>query len=174
MTEQEFERIYNVPLRKGSAMAARYRRAAKASRVLREFLERHTKSTDVKIGKYLNHKLLENGRKNIPHHVLVKVVKNKEGVVKAELVGAPEEIVEKTPIKETKTKETLKSVPEKLDVESVKREKEEIEKKKVLEHPKTEKHKENKENKEVSSEIDEEMRKKGMVKRKDKKEIISK
>lgn len=171
-TEQQFERVYNVPLRKGSAMAARYRRAAKASRVLREFIVRHSKSENVKIGQYLNHKILERGRKNIPHHVLIKVTKDKDGLVRAELVGAPEE--KQVSTKETKLKEIAKPVPEKLDVESVKREKEELEKKKVLEHKQDNKEKTVREKKEITNEVDEEMRKKGMVKRKDKKEMISK
>jgi len=172
MAEQEFERIYNIPLRKGCSVAPKYRRAAKAARVLRQFLERHTKSRNVKIGKHLNHKILENGKSNIPHHVLVKVTKNKEGLVNAELVGVPtEKSLEK---KETKIKETAKPVPEKLDVESVKKEKEELEKKKVLEHETKHKDRELKDKKEVTSEVDEEMRKKGMVKRADKKEMISK
>ncbi len=174
MAEQELERIYNIPLRKGSSLAARYRRAAKASRVLREFLQRNMKSENIKIGKYLNQKILENGRKNIPHHVLVKAVKDKDGFVKAELVGAPEQTLEKSSIKETKIKETAKPLPEKLDTEAVKKEKEEIEKKKILEHPSEHKEKALSEKKEVTSEVDEEMRKKGMVKRKDKKEMISK
>ena len=172
MAEQEFERIYNIPLRKGCAVAPQYRRAAKAARVLRKFLERHSKSTNVKIGKYLNQKILEKGKSNIPHHVLVKVIKNKDGLVNAELVGAPvEKSLEK---KETKTKETAKPVPEKLDVEAIKKEKEELEKKKVLEHSSEHKEKHAKDKKDITSEVDEEIRKKGMVKRSDKKEMISK
>ena len=173
MAEQQFERIYNVPLRKGSAMAARYRRAAKASRVLREFLERHTHSDNIKIGKYLNQKILEKGRKNIPHHVLVKVVKDKDNVVKAELVGAPVEKPIEVP-KEIKKKEEVKPLVDKADLEAVKKEKQEEEKKKVLEHPPVKKEKTTKDKKEVTNEVDEEMRKKGLVKRKDKKEMISK
>ena len=176
MAEQEFERIYNVPLRKGCAVAARYRRAGKAIRVLRAFLERHTKSKNVKIGKYLNHKILENGRKNIPHHVLVKVKKNKEGLVLAELVGAPEQVLEKASkkTKEVKKDEVKPLKADKTDIEASKKEKFEEEKKKVLEHGTEHKHKENIETKEISNEIDEEMRKKGMVKRASKKEMISK
>ena len=167
MAEEKLERIYNVPLRKESMKAPMYHRAVKASIYLREFLERHMKSKNVKIGKYLNHKILEKGRSNVPHHVLVKAVKDKDGVVNAELVGAPEKLLEKTSQKETKTKETAKPMPEKLDLESVKKEKEEIEKRKILEKPTTEKPKETKENKEVTREVDEEMRKKGMTKKKE-------
>lgn len=84
----ELERIYNVPLRKGVMKAPGYMRANKAIRVLRKFLERHMKSNLVKIGPYLNSRILEDGRKHVPHHVEVKVVKDKDGVVKAEYLKA--------------------------------------------------------------------------------------
>ncbi len=84
----ELERTYNVPLRKGFMKAPKYMRANKAVKVLREFLERHMKSKDVKIGPYLNSKILEHGRKNVPHHVEVKAVKSDDGIVKAELLKA--------------------------------------------------------------------------------------
>ena len=173
MAEQELERIYNVPLRKGSAMAARYRRAAKASRVLREFLVKHMKSDNVKIGKYLNQAILERGRKNIPHHVLVNAVKDKTGLVKAELVGAPVEKLE-TPIKETVKKEDVKALMDKVDSEAMKKEQEEEEKKKVLEQPTTDKKKADTETKGLTGEQQEEIRGKDRPKRKDKKEMIAK
>ncbi len=174
MAEQELERIYNVPLRKRSSMAARYRRAAKASRVLREFLVKHMKSDDVKIGKYLNQAILEKGRKNIPHHVLVKAVKDKNGLVRAELVGAPVEKVPEKPIKEIEKKEDVKALMDKVDAEAVKKEKFEEEKKEVLEHPVAEKKREEKHKKELTSEDEEEIRGKDRPKRKDKSEMIKK
>ena len=67
----DLERTYNVPLRKGAMKAPRYMRASKAVRVLRSFLERHMKSNYVRLGPFLNSKILEHGRKNIPHHVEV-------------------------------------------------------------------------------------------------------
>ena len=85
------ERTYNVPLRKGFQKAPKYRRTKKAVNVLREFLSKHMKSDNIKIGRYLNLKLWEDGIKNPPHHVKVNVTKDSEGVVKAEIVGAPEE-----------------------------------------------------------------------------------
>ncbi|MEK6951629.1 MAG: 50S ribosomal protein L31e [Nanoarchaeota archaeon] len=83
----ELERVYNIPLRKGYRKAPKYMRANKAIIVIREFLQRHMKSQNVKLGPYLNSEVLKHGRKNVPHHVEVKVIKEKE-VVKAELASA--------------------------------------------------------------------------------------
>lgn len=123
-------RIYNIPLRKEVRKAPKYMRANKAIRAIKKFLKRHVKE-DVKIGKYLNHKVLEHGRKNVPHHVEVEVFKKskgekdkKEEYYLAELVGAPKE-EEKQPEK----KEEKKQVGEK----SEEKESEKEVKKKVLE-----------------------------------------
>ena len=172
MAEQELERIYNVPLRKESMKAAMYVRAAKASRALREFLVKHMKSEHVKIGKYLNQAILEKGRKNIPHHVLVKAIKDKNGFVRAELVGAPEEKVPEKPIKESVKKEDVKALMDKVDAEAVKKEQLEEEKKEVLEQPQIDKKKITKDKRELTKEQQEEIRGKDRPKRKDKKEMI--
>jgi len=169
---EQLERIYNIPLRKEAFKAPTYVRAVKATKFLREFLERHTKSDNIKIGKYLNQKILERGRKKPPHHVLVKVVKDENNIVRAELVGAPEE--KQVSVKEIKKEEIAKPTEDKIDQESVKKEKEELEKKKILENPLTEKEKQVSEKKELSKERELEIRKKEMPKRKDKKEMISK
>ena len=55
------EKIYNIPLRKEFRKGPKYKRANKAIRAIRSFLKKHVKQ-DVKIGKYLNHKILEHGR----------------------------------------------------------------------------------------------------------------
>ncbi len=175
MAEQELERIYNVPLRKEAMKAPKYVRAAKASRALREFLVKHMKSENVKIGRYLNQAILEKGRKNVPHHVLVKAVKNKDGLVKAELVGAPiEKELEKAPVKEVVKKEEVKALMDKVDSEAMKKEQQEEEKKKILEKPLAEKKKTGKEKKELTKEQEEEIRGKDRPKRKDKSEMIKK
>lgn len=83
----ELERVYNIPLRKGYRKAPKYMRANKAIRVVREFLERHMKSKNVKLGPFLNSEILKNGRKNVVHHIEVKTVKEKD-IVKAELASA--------------------------------------------------------------------------------------
>jgi large subunit ribosomal protein L31e len=114
------ERIYNIPLRKEFQKVPNYKRASKARRAVREFLIKHMKTKEVKIGKYLNEEIWKNGPKNPPHKVNVKAVKE-EDIVRAELVGAPVEAPE--PKKEEK-----KSVKDKLE-EKVKETKTEPKKK---------------------------------------------
>ena len=140
----DLERTYNVPLRKGIRKAPKYMRANKAVRVLRSFLERHMKTNEVKIGPYLNAKLLEHGRKNVPHHVEVKVVKSKEGIVKAEYAKAKSlDFLKPKKEKEDEIKIKIpgmgkkKTAVEDKEQEKIEEKKStlEEEKKEVLEHP---------------------------------------
>ena len=115
--------IYNVPLRREWLKVPRYRRTKKAVRALREFISKHTKVEDVRIGKYLNLRLWEHGRKNPPHKITVKVTKEKD-FVRVELPDAPEEKVE-----EPRKKKGLFGKKEDVKEET----KEEKEKKAVME-----------------------------------------
>ena len=98
------ERTYNVPLRREYLKVANWKRTKKAVSALRQFLAKHMKSEEVKLGKELNEHLWKHGIKNPPHHVKVNVSKDEKGVVKAELFG-----VKKKEVKEEK-KETKKDV----------------------------------------------------------------
>lgn len=122
--EKILERTYNVPLRKEFLKVPKYKRAKKAVKALKQFLVKHMKSDDVKIGKYLNDEIWKHGIKNPPHHVKLNAVKDKEGAVTAELVGAPVEKKE-----EDEKKEETKKVEEKPKVEEKKEEKPATEKK---------------------------------------------
>ncbi len=139
------ERIYTIPLRKEFIKAPSYRKTKRALSAIKQFLARHMKAEEVKIGKYLNLELWKNGRKNPPPRIKIKAIKDiikiKDKdviVVKAELINAPVEVIEK---------EEKKKVKEKVQVEEKKLEdkieKLEEEKKEVLEHEKVE-HKERK------------------------------
>ncbi|MBI2671973.1 60S ribosomal protein L31 [Candidatus Woesearchaeota archaeon] len=165
--EKQFERTYNIPLRKESSKSPDHKKSTKTVIALKSFIRKHSKSENIKVGKYLNEKIHENGRKNMPHHVLVKITKDKDNLVKAELVGAPEEkLVEAV-------KEKLEKPAEiNLDKKLTKQQKEDEIKKEVLEHPDAEKGKEVKDKEELSGEIDEELRKKDIVKRRNKKDMI--
>ena len=84
------ERVYNVPLRKGFRLAARYKKTKKAVTVLKEFLARHMHQKDVDkiyIGTNLNKELWKHGIKNPPPQIKVTVIKEDNGDVKAELYG---------------------------------------------------------------------------------------
>lgn len=89
------ERTYNVPLRREFLKSPRYKRTNRAVRALREFLQRHMKSDDIRIGKFLNLFLWERGIRNPPHHVKVNVIKDDKGTVRAEIVGKEIELEKK-------------------------------------------------------------------------------
>ena len=69
------ERIYTIPLRRKFQKAPKYKYSSKAVRVLKEFLIKHTKSDNIKIGKYLNESIWKNGPKNPPSKVKINVTK---------------------------------------------------------------------------------------------------
>jgi large subunit ribosomal protein L31e len=121
------ERVYVIPLRKRWLKVVKYQRGKKAVKAVREFIIKHMKSNNVKIGKYLNEILWERGIRKPPHKVKVKTWKE-DDVVKVELIDAPIE-EKKVEVKEEK-EEKLKPIKE--EKEEVK-EKLEEEKKEVLE-----------------------------------------
>ncbi len=83
----EEERVYTVPL--GRAWAAQgYRRAEKAVTLLRKFVERHMKPTEVVIDPSVNERLWARGIRNPPRKIRVKMTKDDEGVVVVELAEA--------------------------------------------------------------------------------------
>lgn len=104
---EKIERTYTIPLRREYLKAPKYRRTEKASRALRNFLVKHMKSENIKVGKFLNEFLWMHGMKNPPHHVKVNVVKV-EGAVYAELFGKPLKIGKETEKKEEKKTEEKK------------------------------------------------------------------
>ena len=143
------ERIYTIPLRKEFMKAPSYRKTKRALSAVKQFLTRHMKAEEVKIGKYLNLELWKNGRQNPPPRIKIKAVKDTVKikdkdviVVRAELINAPVEVIEK---KEGKKREKVKEEkPEVMETELEKKiEALEEEKKDVLEHEKVE-HKERK------------------------------
>ena len=86
-TEVVLERVYNVPLRKEWLKAPKYKRSKKAVNALKQFISKHMKSDNVKIGKHANLHIWKHGIKNPPHHVKVKAVKDNKGLVNVELEG---------------------------------------------------------------------------------------
>ena len=172
----ELERTYNIPLRKEFQKAPKYKRAKKAVGALKQFLMKHMKTEQIKVGKYLNLEIWKNGIKNPPHHVKIIAKKDSEGVVFAELEGAPEEKV-KEEKKEKKTEEEKKEAEE--EKKEVKDEKSETKKseikeetKEIKEEPKTEEKKtEVKEEKPMVEEEEETKEEKKTEPKEEKKEI---
>ncbi len=106
------ERTYNVPLRKEYQKAPRWKRTEKAVVGLRQFLGKHMKSENVLLSTPLNNLLWKHGIKNPPHHVKVTAIKDKEGVVHAELFGEKkaEPKAAKKAVKEEKKEEVKPAV----------------------------------------------------------------
>ncbi len=135
------ERTYNIPLRKEFQKAPKWRRTKKAVKALREFIIKHMKSEEVKIGKYLNLKLWKHGIKNPPHHIKVKAIKDDKGVVLVELAELPKEAI----LEKEKAEKEAKEKEEKKKAEDTKKEAkpegktEETKEKKPEEEPKEEK-----------------------------------
>ena len=131
------ERTYNIPLRKEFQKAPKYKRAKKAIAALKEFLSKHMKAEEIKIGRHLNQFIWERGIKNPPHHVKVNVIKGDDNIAKAELFG--HDYVELT--KEEMEEQAEKAEKEAKKAESKKKKiSEKVEKKPVLaketaEHP---------------------------------------
>ncbi len=78
------ERIYTIPLR-DVKKTPRTKRAGKAIRYIRGYLEKHMKSDDVIIDQGLNEKIWERGIENIPSKIRVKAEKQEDGSVIASL-----------------------------------------------------------------------------------------
>jgi len=86
------ERQYTIPLRREWLKVQRYRRAEKASRAIKQFLERHMKAeiADIKIGRWLNEMVWSRGIKSPPGKVRVNVSKDDKGIVRVELIELSE------------------------------------------------------------------------------------
>jgi len=148
------ERTYNVPLRKEWLKVARYKRAKKAAKALKEFIIQHMKpgldekgKINVKILKHANEDLWKNGIKNPPHHIKVNAVKDEKGKVLVQLEG--KEMIEDKPgeekkkaekkpgeekKKEEKAEEAKKEAKE--EIKEAKKEPEVLPKKNVIKEPK--------------------------------------
>lgn len=135
------ERTYVVPLRKEFMKAPKYKRAKKAVNALKEFLKKHMKSDNVKLGKNINLEIWKNGIKNPPHHIKVNAVKDDDGIVKAELQGFEYKEMTKEE-REKAEKEKKKEKPKEEEKTGEKKEEVKVEKEEIKEEPKKEETKE--------------------------------
>lgn len=173
--EKDLKRVYNVPLRRGFLKTPKWKRTKKAVKVLKEFLAKHMKTDieNVKIGGNLNESLWKHGIRNPPHHVKISAVKDKDGIVKAELEGVEYQTFKKVKKekkgalgemvgklkskdeepkqvekeKKIKTKDKLKQRKEqetKVEIEKEKKKIEEVKKTEIKEEKKPEEKKEEK------------------------------
>lgn len=114
------ERTYVIPLRKGWLKVPRYKRAKRAMAEVHDFLVKHMKSDDVRVGVSINLLVWKHGMKNPPSRVKVNAVKDDKGVVRAELFGVPVKEELKTEKKAAKKTPAEKSeVKAEANVETV-------------------------------------------------------
>jgi large subunit ribosomal protein L31e len=113
------EKIFTIPLRE-AFVKGRSHRAQDASRLVREFLTKHMKSENVKIGNSINDNVWKRGMQKPPRKLRVHAVKE-EDIVYAELLG----VDIKTPSKEElkKKEEKKKQNKEKIKEERKERKK---------------------------------------------------
>lgn len=79
------DKIYTVPLRE-TRQRSRRKRAPHAIKIVKDYVSRHAKAKEIRIGRHLNEKLWEKGIKNPPRKVRITI--EKEGdVAKVELMG---------------------------------------------------------------------------------------
>jgi large subunit ribosomal protein L31e len=78
------ERVYTIPLRDAKNVP-RSIRAPRAIRFVKEFLQKHMKSEEIKIDASINEKIWERGIQKIPSKIKVKAIKDDEGIVEATL-----------------------------------------------------------------------------------------
>tara|TARA_Y100000310_G_C19988942_1_gene493223 strand:+ start:20 stop:502 length:483 start_codon:yes stop_codon:yes gene_type:complete len=123
------EAEYIIPLRKDVMKVPKFDRTKKAVIAVRGFLKKHTKSENVLLGKELNKKLQEGGRKNVCPRIHVKVLKDEDNY-RAELIGFPIETAKKE--EETKKGKTKEEKVEKKESEKI------IEKEEIVEEKKEE------------------------------------
>lgn len=116
---KKIERSYTIPLRREFLKVPKYKRAKKATAAVKQFLAKHMKSQEIKVGTSINEKVWENGMKNPPSKVRVQAVRDEKGVVSCELFGTKKETDKKTPAKkvqpEIQKKEEVKTEEKKVE-----------------------------------------------------------
>ncbi len=79
------ERIYTVPLRKAYWTGSRLRRAKRAVRILREFVERHMKPEEMRIQPEVNERIWSRGIQKPPRRIRIRATKNADNLVRVYL-----------------------------------------------------------------------------------------
>lgn len=97
--------IYTVNLNKAKAVS-RNQRTARAVRILKEYVQQHSKVTDVSISNALNEHLWEKGGQNPPKAVEIQVIED-DGTAHVELADVEFELEEPEPEEEEPVQEDL-------------------------------------------------------------------
>lgn len=111
------EKIFIIPLRKEWYKVANYKRAKKAVKATKEYIARHMKKEEVKIGRALNELLWSSGNKHPPAKVKVKSIIQEDHAL-VELVDVPFEVKKEAPTKESLKEKLLAKKDEKKDTKT--------------------------------------------------------
>jgi large subunit ribosomal protein L31e len=84
MVEILKEQIYVIPLR-DVKKAPRWKRAPRAIKDIRTYLQKHMKSDDVKLDSSINEKVWDKGSEKPPRKIRIRAMKFEDGQVQAEL-----------------------------------------------------------------------------------------
>jgi large subunit ribosomal protein L31e len=84
MVEKLKEQIYIIPLR-DVKKAPRWKRSSRAIKDIRAFLEKHMKSSDVKMDSSINERVWARGSQKPPRSIRIRAMKFEDGQVQAEL-----------------------------------------------------------------------------------------
>ncbi len=136
---KENQRQYTIPLRRYYINTPKYKRSKKAISLIKEFIKKHMKIEDVRIGKQLNEYVWRNGIKNPPSKVRVVATKE-DSYITVELEGhtyTVEKIqTEATPDKPTGLKGKLQEKTKSLTESGEEKEESEKESEETTEKPK--------------------------------------
>lgn len=103
--EENLTRVYTINL--GRAwITPEHKRTDRVVNIIREFAEKHMKSSEVKLDQDLNRQVWARGKTNPPRKVRVKMVKDEDDVVTVSLYEEPGESAPETPTVEEKPAET--------------------------------------------------------------------
>lgn len=78
------EQVYTIPL-KDARETQKRKRAARASKIVREFLKKHMKSELIRLSRELNEELWKHGAGTPPARIRVKAIKQDDGSIVASL-----------------------------------------------------------------------------------------
>src|SRR3989344_9700046 len=87
----------------------RWKKTKKAVSAVKQFLMKHMKSEDIKLGRALNENLWKHGIRNPPHKIKVSVTRDDKGTVRAELFGVKAEETKKETKKKVENKKAEKA-----------------------------------------------------------------
>jgi len=87
------ERIYTINIRKAISKAPRWEKSKRSVALVKEFLKRHMKGDEVKIGKSITEEIWNRGNQNPPKNIRIHAIITEDGdegkIVRAELLGVP-------------------------------------------------------------------------------------